>query len=102
LRIESEMIMAEGEKLNDALVEELVGAVSEQFITQHKRTIFICGICCSALFIFLQHFIWLFAFPECRGIPASTPPAREMSKNKDVSHFFILRLFYSPFYLSRK
>jgi hypothetical protein len=94
--------MAEGEKLNDA-PEELVGAVSEQFITQHKRTIFICGICCcSALFIFLQHFIWLFAFPECRGIPANTPPAREKSKNKDVSQFFITRLSYSAFYLSRK
>jgi hypothetical protein len=88
LIIESLTMMAEGAKLNE--VPEGAGDVSEQFITQHKRTIFIGGVC-LALRFFLQHFIWLFAFPECRGIPASTPPASDKIRNAAVSHFLIAR-----------
>ena len=87
LIIESLMMTAEGEKLNDA--PEEFGAESVQFKAQHKRATFASDVC-SLLFAFLQHFIiWL--FPECRGIPANTPPARAKIRKSDVSHLFIYR-----------
>ena len=90
LTIESLIITIEGEELNDEPGE--VGNGLEQFIAQHKRAALASGDF-SLLFALSQHFIiWLFPFPECSGMPASTPPARAKTTNKVVSHLFICRL----------
>ena len=66
-----------------------VGIGLVQFNAQHNRAAFASGER-SLLFALSQHFIiWL--FPECSGMPASTPPARAKTTNKVVSHLFICR-----------
>ena len=87
LIIESLTVKAVGEKFNDELGD--IGAESVQFKAQHKRAT-LASVDCSLLFAFLQQsIIWLSIFPECRGIPAKTPPARAASRKRDVSHFLI-------------
>jgi hypothetical protein len=82
-------MIVDGEKLYDKL--EDVGAGSVQFRAQHKRAM-LASEDCSLLFAFLQQsIIRLFIFPECSGIPASTPLARANSRKIDVNHFFIFR-----------
>lgn len=89
LRIESEILMADGEKLNDAPGE--VGAGLLQFMAQHNcaaLTVFM------SIFFFLQHSIADIppsALPAKSGVPASVPPARAKSRKSDVSHFFIVK-----------
>lgn len=78
---------AEGEKLKDA--PEGVGTEFAQFKAQHNCVANTSGVF-SLLFALSQHFIiWLLS--ECRGIPASTPPARARIRKSDVSHLFIYR-----------
>ncbi|CAN5276851.1 hypothetical protein BH10ACI1_BH10ACI1_08000 [soil metagenome] len=87
LIIESLTVKAVGEKLNDEL--EDVGAESLQSKAQQMRAT-LASFDCSLLFAFLQQaIIWLFIFPECSGIPASTPPASAKTRKSDVSHFLI-------------
>lgn len=89
LMIESLIITIEGEELNDEPGD--VGEESVQLRAQQSRAALISGVL-SLLFALSQHFIiWLFPFPECSGIPASTPPARAKTMNRDVSHLFIYR-----------
>lgn len=64
-----------GEKLSD--VFDGVGVESEQFITQHKRPMLASGSLSLPL-VGPHHFIiWL--FPECSGVPDTTPPTRAKS-----------------------
>ncbi len=89
LMTDSEIFIAVGAKLNDE--PEGAGTEFVQLRAQHNRAAFACGDFCL-LFAFLQHFIIrLFIFPECIGVPASTPPARAMIRKSDVSHVFIVR-----------
>ncbi len=89
LRIESLIIIAEGEKLNDAPGEEGAGLL--QFTVQHS---------CAALTLFASQSLVFFlqqsiadipfsALPEKAGVPANTPVASAKSRNSDVSQFFI-------------
>lgn len=90
LRIESLIITLEGEKLNTAPGEDGAGLL--QLTAQHN---------CAALMLFawqsfaffLQHSIAdipFSALPEKTDVPASTPEASAKSRNRDVSHFFII------------
>ena len=84
LIIESLIMMAEGEKLNDALEE--VGAELLQFKAQHNCAADTSAVL-SLLFALSQHSI-IRLLPVCRGIPASTPPIVKI-KNNDANHLTI-------------
>lgn len=97
LRIESLIMMLDGEKLNDAPGEFGVGL--PQFTAQHNFAALMLLALSQSIFFFLQHSIAdipFCALPEKGVAPASAPAARAKSKNRDVSHFVIdfLRLFF--------
>ena len=68
--IDFELIIFDGEKLNDAL--DGVGTDSEQLTAQHKAAAFAAGVP-SLLFALSQHFIIL-PLNEWSGVPDTTPP----------------------------
>ncbi|HEV8591110.1 MAG TPA: hypothetical protein VGQ55_03335 [Pyrinomonadaceae bacterium] len=81
-----------GTKLNDPADEVGVGLV--QLTAQHSLAAFASDDL-SLLFALSQHSIIPESiFPACSGMPASTPPARVKSKNKDVNHLFIPNSLY--------
>jgi hypothetical protein len=89
LRIESLMMTATGEKLNDA--PGVFGAGLPQLTAQ--QSIAALTLLASQSFdFFLQHAIAdipFSALPEKTGVPASTPLASAKNRKSDVSHFFI-------------
>ncbi len=92
LMIDSLTVNAGGAKFDAA--PPGVGDESLQLIAQCSRARLAAGVC-SPLFIFLQHFIDLPSmFPECSGVPASTPLARAKSRKTNVSRLVILFTLY--------
>ena len=93
LRTESLMMIAEGEKLNDAPEELGVGLL--QLIAQHNWAALILLAPLQSIDFFLQHAIADIPFsapPEKTGVPASTPPTSAKNRNNEVSHLFIFNL----------
>jgi len=89
LRIESLMMIADGEKLTDA--PGAVGAGLPQFIAQHNCAALTLSASQSLVF-FLQHSIADIPFSALlvnAGVPADTPEASAKSRKSDVSQFFI-------------
>ena len=83
--MESSIVTDDAEKLLENLVE--VGAESVQFRAQQSRAS-VASADLSLLFALSQHLI-MSIFSECKGIPATTPPASAKRRNTDVSHLFI-------------
>ena len=93
LRIESLIMMVDGEKLNDAPEELGVGLL--QLIAQHNWTALTLSAPLQSITFFLQHSIADIPFsapPEKTGVPANTPPTSAKNRKMEVSLLFILKL----------
>ena len=83
-------MMFDGAELND--MPDDVGTDSEQLTAQQRRAASACGDLSFPFALSQQSIILLSISPPCRGIPASTPPARAKTRKKDVSQFFIAKV----------
>ena len=84
------IVMFDGAKLND--IPDEVGTDSEQLTAQQRRAASACGELSFPFALSQQSIILLSIFPVCKGIPASTPPARAKTRKKVVSQFFIAKV----------